>query len=58
MVEIWTEFNKDPSAKAGVITGAGDDAFCAGADLKNLYNEFSPLGSHMNLGMNLWTVLA
>ena len=46
MVEIWTEFNKDPSAKAGVITGAGDDAFCAGADLKTYTMNFATRQPH------------
>lgn len=32
-VEIWTRIEQDPSVRAVVITGAGDRAFCAGADM-------------------------
>lgn len=31
---IWNEFNADPDLWVGIITGAGDKAFCAGNDLK------------------------
>ena len=34
LVEAWTEFRDDASAKVAVITGAGDKAFCAGGDLQ------------------------
>lgn len=30
----WAEFRDDPEADVAVMTGAGPDAFCAGADLK------------------------
>ncbi len=32
----WLQLNKDPQVRAGVLTGAGARAFCAGADLKEL----------------------
>jgi len=35
LAEAITAFGADPSARALVVTGAGDRAFCAGADLKN-----------------------
>ena len=35
LIEFWKEFASDESARVGVITGAGTEAFCAGADLKN-----------------------
>jgi crotonobetainyl-CoA hydratase len=31
--EIWEQIEADPSVRAVVITGAGDRAFCAGADM-------------------------
>ncbi len=31
---IWTDFGEDPEMWIAVFTGAGDRAFCAGADLK------------------------
>lgn len=34
MVDAFGRFRDDPEALVLVITGAGDDAFCAGADLK------------------------
>ncbi|MGD0602972.1 MAG: enoyl-CoA hydratase/isomerase family protein [Streptosporangiaceae bacterium] len=29
----WTRFRDDPDARLAIVTGAGDQAFCAGADL-------------------------
>ena len=34
MIEAWGEFRDDDSVDVAILTGAGDDAFCAGADLK------------------------
>lgn len=34
LVACWREFDDDDDARVAVITGAGDQAFCAGADLK------------------------
>jgi enoyl-CoA hydratase/carnithine racemase len=34
LIECWREFAADDDARVAVITGAGDKAFCAGADLK------------------------
>lgn len=36
MAHIWKQFHEDPDAWVAVLTGAGDKAFCAGADLKSL----------------------
>ena len=32
---IWAQIEIDPEVRVVVLTGAGDRAFCAGADLKN-----------------------
>ena len=32
---IWTRIENDPEVRVVVLTGAGDRAFCVGADLKN-----------------------
>jgi enoyl-CoA hydratase/carnithine racemase len=32
--EIWDEFESDPDLWIGIVTGAGERAFCAGNDLK------------------------
>jgi enoyl-CoA hydratase/carnithine racemase len=34
MIEAWTDFAADDSVDVAILTGAGDEAFCAGADLK------------------------
>jgi len=36
MARVWADFRDDPSLWVGILTGAGDRAFCAGADLKSL----------------------
>lgn len=34
--EVWRRFVADDDARVAILTGAGDRAFCAGADLKSL----------------------
>lgn len=34
LVAAWTQFKEDDGALVGVLTGAGDKAFCSGADIK------------------------
>jgi len=34
MIETWEDFRDDDTVDVAILTGAGDDAFCAGADLK------------------------
>ncbi len=34
--EAWRRFNGDDAARVAILTGAGDRAFCAGADLKEM----------------------
>jgi enoyl-CoA hydratase/carnithine racemase len=41
LVEIWKEFDADETARVAVITGAGDQSFCAGADLKTYSLNFA-----------------
>jgi enoyl-CoA hydratase/carnithine racemase len=33
LFEAWTEFRNAPDVRLAILTGAGDQAFCAGADL-------------------------
>lgn len=33
MANAWQDFREDPGARVAILTGAGDKAFCAGADL-------------------------
>jgi enoyl-CoA hydratase/carnithine racemase len=41
LTEIWRTFDQDDDARVAVITGAGDQAFCAGADLKTYTLAFA-----------------
>jgi enoyl-CoA hydratase/carnithine racemase len=41
LVEAWREFDSDDEAFVAVVTGAGDTAFCAGADLKTYTMDFA-----------------
>jgi enoyl-CoA hydratase/carnithine racemase len=34
MIETWSDFSEDDDLDVAILTGAGDEAFCAGADLK------------------------
>jgi enoyl-CoA hydratase len=34
LIDAWNAFRTDDDARVGVLTGAGDRAFCAGGDLK------------------------
>lgn len=36
LADAWEEINADPGIRVAVITGAGEQAFCAGADLNKL----------------------
>jgi enoyl-CoA hydratase/carnithine racemase len=39
LTQAVTDFREDPDQKVLIITGAGDKAFCSGADLKNMQNK-------------------
>lgn len=41
LVEAWREFDADDDARVAIVTGAGDKAFCAGADLKTYTMDFA-----------------
>lgn len=46
LVEAWKAFAADGDARAAVITGAGDRAFCAGADLRTYTMDFATRPPH------------
>jgi E-phenylitaconyl-CoA hydratase len=59
--KAFIEFKDDDSLWVGIITGAGDRAFCAGADIKNLLPEMKGLTGQpwveaptIMRGLNLW----
>ncbi len=39
LADIWREFHDDPALRVGILTGAGERAFCAGSDIKSNYVE-------------------
>ncbi|CAO1603580.1 hypothetical protein XANCAGTX0491_007162 [Xanthoria calcicola] len=43
LASIWDWMDNEPSIRCGIITGAGNRAFCAGADLKE-WNESNNTG--------------
>ncbi|KAI4280561.1 MAG: hypothetical protein L6R38_004357 [Xanthoria sp. 2 TBL-2021] len=43
LASIWDWMDNEPSIRCGIITGAGQKAFCAGADLKE-WNESNNTG--------------
>jgi len=46
LAEAWVELRDDPELRVGVLTGAGEAAFCAGADLERVgawYRSMTPL---------------
>lgn len=58
----WSEVRDNPDIRAAIITGAGDKAFCAGADLKSWIGRAQPLsemwltqkGQLLNRGLEVW----
>ena len=54
LIAAWTSFRDDDSAWVAILTGAGDQAFSAGADLKKFVPaEFAPRGgaAHNTFGL-------
>ena len=60
--EAWQTVRDDPKIRVAVITGAGDKAFSAGADLKSYMNRESDMSEHwltqkdqlLNRGLEVW----
>lgn len=46
LTEAWFEFKDDPSLKVMILTGVGDRAFCAGADLRRNNERAQELGAN------------
>jgi len=46
LVDAWRRFRDSPDFRVAVLTGAGDEAFCAGADLRSVgefYRSLTPV---------------
>lgn len=60
--QAWVRVRDDPAVRVAIITGAGDKAFCAGADIKSWVGrefELSELwltqkGQLLNRGLEVW----
>lgn len=60
--KAWTRVRDDPEVRVAIITGAGDKAFCAGADLKSWVGREADLaelwltqkGQLLNRGLEVW----
>nr|WP_047165536.1 enoyl-CoA hydratase-related protein [Sphingomonas sp. Y57] len=52
--KLLAELDADPEVRAIVITGAGDRAFCAGADIKEARTRLSPVGERGKLMPTTW----
>ena len=46
LAEVWREFAADDSLRVGILTGAGERAFCAGSDIKANYVEHPGVEPH------------
>lgn len=46
LVDVWRAFAADQNVRVAVITGAGEKAFCAGADLKTYTMNFAQRPGH------------
>src|SRR4051794_38411475 len=61
MIETWEDFRDDDSLDVAILTGSGDEAFCAGADLKTyippIMQESRPadIREIVELGLNGFT---
>src|SRR3990172_8885986 len=45
LIEAWLRFRDSPELRVAVLTGAGEQAFCAGADLRSVgefYRSLTP----------------
>src|SRR5262245_1184184 len=57
--QVWQDFRDDPALRVAVMTGAGDDAFCAAADRKTHVPQWlgvhgmHPMGARGKIGDGL-----
>jgi len=49
LTAAWSDFRDDPELWVGILTGAGEKAFCAGADLKALIPHLTDLAKQGQL---------
>jgi enoyl-CoA hydratase/carnithine racemase len=49
LVDAWTRFRDDDDLRVAILTGAGERAFCAGADLRGVADFYEKLTSAQRL---------
>jgi E-phenylitaconyl-CoA hydratase len=49
LIRAWTEFRDDEALRVAILTGAGEKAFCAGADLRSVREFYRSLTSEERL---------
>ena len=54
---MWRAFDKDPSAIVAIVTGAGEKAFCTGADLGDLPQMITDTAGLPSIDSIRWTPL-
>jgi len=60
--DAWRHVRDDKDIRVAIVTGAGDQAFCAGADIKEFLGKRPPLdqlmltqqGALLNRGLEVW----
>jgi enoyl-CoA hydratase len=51
LFQAWTNFHEDPDVRLAILTGAGDRAFCAGADLADHVHSWLDAGPGLGRDM-------
>ncbi len=51
LFEAWSDFRADPDVRLAILTGAGDQAFCAGADLSSHVDGWLAGGPGLGRGL-------
>jgi len=60
--QAWRQVRDDSDIRVAIVTGAGDQSFCAGADIKEFLGQRPPLsqlmltqqGALLNRGLEVW----
>src|SRR5260370_42615110 len=51
LFEAWSDFRADPDVRLAILTGSGDQAFCAGADLSSHVDGWLEGGPGLGRGL-------
>ena len=53
LIESWIRFKDDPDAWVAILTGTGEKAFSAGADLASASKQFEAGGGEWRMGTRM-----